>query len=97
MSARQITLPFRRPLRVEPRSDPNADLIGRAYEDGDASVTVIETCMNDERRVMVKRDIDGRTWSMPAWLMRLIIPEGYARVSRGARRRRAYRKEQRAA
>ena len=75
MNARQITLPFRRPVRVEPRAEPNSDLIGRAYEDGDAIVTVIETCMNDERRVMVERDIDGRNWSMPAWLMRLIFKE----------------------
>ena len=74
MSAKQITFPFRaRP--VEPRTDINADLIGRSYEDGDATITVIETCLNDERRVMVERDIDGHAWSMPAWLMRLIFKE----------------------
>lgn len=30
---------------------------------------------------MVERDVDGRTWSMPAWLMRLIFSgkEGKAR------------------
>jgi hypothetical protein len=38
-------------------------------------VTVIGLCLNDDRRVMVQRDIDGRTWSMPAWLMRLIFIE----------------------
>lgn len=75
MNARQITLPFRRPVRVPPQTDPNADLIGRSYEDGDATVTVIETCANDERRVMVERDTDGHTWSMPAWLMRLVFKE----------------------
>ena len=74
MSARQITFPFRA-RRVEPRTDTNADLIGRSYEDGDATITVIETCLNDERRVMVERDIDGHAWSMPAWLMRLIFKE----------------------
>jgi hypothetical protein len=73
MKASQITFPFRA-LPVETR-DPNADLIGRAYEDGDATVTVIETCLSDERRVMVQRDLDGHTWSMPAWLMRLIFKE----------------------
>ena len=74
MSAKQITFPFRA-RRVEPRTDPNADLIGRSYEDGEATITVIETCLNDERRVMVERNIDGHTWSMPAWLMRLMFKE----------------------
>ena len=74
MSARQITLPFRARL-VDTRTDANADLIGRTYEDGDATITVIETCLNDQRRVVVERDIDGHTWSMPAWLMRLVFKE----------------------
>jgi len=49
-------------------------LIGRSYADNDAIITVIEICPRDEGRVMVERD-DGRTWSMPAWLMRLIFME----------------------
>ena len=74
MSARQITLPFRaRHANTQP--DPNHDLIGRAYEEGDATITVIETCLTDSRRVMVQRDLDGHMWSMPAWLMRLIFKE----------------------
>ena len=32
-------------------------------------------CLNDSRRVMVQRDIDGHSWSMPAWLMRLVFKE----------------------
>jgi hypothetical protein len=74
MKANQITFPFRS-VQFESTRDPNADLIGRAYEDGEATVTVIETCLSDERRVMVQRDLDGHTWSMPAWLMRLIFKE----------------------
>ena len=74
MSARQITLPFRS-RRVELGTDTNAELIGRSYEEGDATITVIETCLNDPCRVMVQRDIDGHTWSMPAWLMRLVFKE----------------------
>ena len=74
MSTKQITLPFRS-KRVELRTDKNADLIGRSYEEGDATITVIETCLNDQYRVMVERDIDGHTWSMPAWLMRLVFKE----------------------
>ena len=74
MSARQIALPFRS-KRIEKGMNPNQDLIGRSYEEDDAIVTVIGLCLNDDRRVMVQRDVDGRTWSMPAWLMRLIFME----------------------
>jgi len=74
MSARQIALPFRS-KRIDKSMNPNEDLIGRSYEEDDAIVTVIGLCLNDDRRVMVQRDIDGRTWSMPAWLMRLIFME----------------------
>ncbi|HEX3144159.1 MAG TPA: hypothetical protein VHQ64_09315 [Pyrinomonadaceae bacterium] len=74
MSARQITLPFRA-RRAETQTDANADLVGRSYEDGLATITVVETCFNDQSRVMVKRDLDGHTWSMPAWLMRFVFKE----------------------
>lgn len=74
MSARQITLPFRA-RRAELPADRNADLIGRSYEDGIATITVVETCFNDQSRVMVQRDLDGHIWSMPAWLMRLVFRE----------------------
>lgn len=74
MSARQIALPFRL-KRVDMSANRNHDLIGRSYEEDDSTVTVIGLCLNDDRRVMVQRDIDGRTWSMPAWLMRLIFME----------------------
>ena len=74
MSARQIALPFRS-KRIDQSMNPNEDLIGRSYDEDDAIVTVIGLCLNDDRRVMVQRDIDGRTWSMPAWLMRLIFME----------------------
>lgn len=80
MNAKQITFPFRA-KQVKPEPDPNTDLIGRAYEDGDATVTVIETCLNDQRRVMVQRDLDGHTWSMPAWLMRLVFKEKRKRAA----------------
>lgn len=74
MKPRQVTLPFRsKPAHLQ--TDANADLIGRSYEDGVATITVIETCLNDHARVMVERDLDGHVWSMPAWLMRLIFKE----------------------
>ena len=74
MNAKQFALPFRA-KRMEPEHDRNADLIGHSYEDGIATITVIETSLNDATRVMVQRDLDGHVWSMPAWLMRLIFRE----------------------
>ena len=74
MKSRQITLPFRL-KSAEPRRHPNADLMGRSYQEGEAIITVIEACLSDDRRVIVQRDIDGHSWSMPAWLMRLIFLE----------------------
>jgi hypothetical protein len=74
MKAQQIAFPFRMksPSR---RNAPNTDLIGRSYVDGHATMTVTGVCLNQINRVMVERDLDGRTWSMPAWLMRLIFLE----------------------
>jgi len=74
MHAEQIAFPFRT-KRPDVRNNPSADLIGRSYADGDATITVVSVCLNDDSRVMVERDLDGRAWSMPAWLMRLIFLE----------------------
>lgn len=73
MRERQITLPFR--ARQKKQVNPNVDLIGRSYKEGYSTVTVVETCLNDESRVMLRRDPGGSTWSMPAWLARLIFTE----------------------
>jgi len=80
MNSRQITLPFRLKHR-EPRQNPNFDLIGRSYDENEGVVTVIGVCHDDAGRVMVQRDIDGRTWSMPAWLMRLVFMEKRKRAA----------------
>ncbi len=73
MNTRQIAFPFR--LQRTGRRNPNADLIGRSYEEGYATVIVTGLCLNDDGRVMVRREPGGSTWSMPAWLMRLIFLE----------------------
>ena len=63
MQAEQTAFPFR--FKKPKQSDqPSADLIGRSYADGHAIITVVSVCLNDERRVMVERDLDGRTWSI---------------------------------
>jgi hypothetical protein len=72
MRDRQVTLPFR--ARRKKLANPNVDLIGRSYQEGYSTVTVVETCLNDDSRVMLRRD-SGGTWSMPAWLVRLIFAE----------------------
>lgn len=74
MDAKQIALPFRM-KSAEQRRNPNVDLIGRSYEEDYATVTVIGLCLNDDSRVMVRREPGGSTWSMPGWLMRLIFME----------------------
>lgn len=74
MNKKQIALPFRF-RRTEQRSNRHTDLIGRSYEEGYATVTVTGLCLNDDSRVMVRREPGGAAWSMPGWLMRLIFLE----------------------
>ena len=74
MNTKQITLPFRL-KQTERRRNLNVDLIGRSYKENYATVTVTGVCLNDDRRVMVRREPGGSTWSMPVWLMRLIFLE----------------------
>jgi hypothetical protein len=74
MNAEQFAFPFSA-KKPKPGNSPHTDLIGRSYVDGHATITVVSVCLNDDRRVMVERDLDGRTWSMPAWLMHLIFLE----------------------
>jgi hypothetical protein len=73
MKTRQIALPL--PLKNGEASDPNADLIGRSYDEEYSTVTVTGTCLNDTKRVLLRRDPGGNTWSMPSWLVRLIFIE----------------------
>lgn len=74
MRTEQFAFPFRT-KKAPRRNNPAADLIGRSYVDGHATIRVVGVCPNDDKRVMVERDLDRRTWSMPAWLMHLIFLE----------------------
>ena len=73
MNAQQIAFSFR--LKQPQRNAPNTDLIGCSYKDGYATITVTGVCLDDTNRVIVERDLDGRTWSMPGWVMRLVLLE----------------------
>ncbi len=78
---RQFTLPFRHKLATS-RANSNHDLIGRSYQqDKWATVSVIDVCADDPGRVRVQRDVDGKTWTMPGWLMRLIFLEELKRAA----------------
>lgn len=74
MNAQQIAFSFRM-KQPQRRTAANTDLIGRSYKDGYATIVVTGLCSSDPTRVMVERDLDGRTWSMPGWLMRLVFLE----------------------
>lgn len=72
MSDKQTVFPFRT-KRAERRRHSNDDLIGRSYEEDFSTVTVVGICPHDDRRVTLRRHPGGNTFSMPAWLMRLIF------------------------
>ena len=77
----QFTLPFRHKLPAS-RANSNRDLIGRSYQqDKWITVTVVDVCEDDPGRVKVQRDADGKTWTMPGWLMRLIFLEELKRAA----------------
>ena len=81
MNGRQITLPFRR-RSTESRPNANHELIGRSYQQDEyASVTVTRICAEDAARVVVERDVDGKSWTMPGWLIRLILLEERKRAA----------------
>ena len=73
MNAQQIAFSFR--VKQTQRNAPNTDLIGRSYKDGYATIAVTGVCLDDTTRVIVERDLDGRIWSMPGWVMRLVLLE----------------------
>jgi hypothetical protein len=79
MTAKQIVLPFLR-QKTGRQPNKNTDLIGRAYDEGHQSrVTIVGICAHDDRRVIVQRDVDNRTWSMPGWLIRMVLLESESR------------------
>ena len=81
MNAQQFALPFRNKL-TNSRANSNRDLIGRSYQqDKWITVTVVDVCLDDPGRVEVQRVVDGKTWTMPGWLMRLIFLEEIRRAA----------------
>lgn len=82
MKAEQIVFPFpgvRRESAVKP---PHADLVGRNYTDGASKVRVVAVSPADANQVVVERDLDGKRWAAPAWMIRLAV--GTRNVRRAA-------------
>ncbi len=73
--------------RIEPRpaAEPrpaNADLVGRIFSDGSSDIRVTHVSRANSSQVIVTRTADGKSWAVPAGLVRLIT-EG-ARKARAA-------------
>ena len=54
----------------------NADLVGRIFSDGSADIRVTGVSRTDSSRVIVERRADGKSWTVSAGLVRLIISGG---------------------
>lgn len=59
-------------LTRELRRTPHHDLIGRRFFDGLSSVVVTGICRFNPAQVMVEREMDGKSWSISAQLIRFI-------------------------
>lgn len=62
-------------------SGPNSDLIRRSFSDRDERVVVTGVSRANPAHVVVRRERDGHSWTIPAGIVRMILPP--------ARRRRA--------
>jgi hypothetical protein len=75
MKPEQIVLPLKQIKREtrETAEQANADLVGRSFFDGSTAITVTGVSHTNPRQVVVRRDADGKSWSVPAGLIRLIV------------------------
>lgn len=74
MNAEQIALPFNL-LGLKPagKKQANDDLVGCTFFDGSATITVVRTCPANPNQVVVERDLDGKSWTAPVWLIRTVV------------------------
>ncbi len=75
MMAEQIVLPFRLMRRTKPAKSQagNQDLVGVEYFDGVSDVVVTGVSQSNPKHVFVERESDGKSWTVPAGLIRLIV------------------------
>lgn len=82
-------LGFEPPAADEPKTvtavasagGPNSELIRRTFTDRDERVVVTGVSRANPAHVVVRRERDGHSWTIPAGIVRMILPP--------ARRRRA--------
>jgi len=55
---------------------PYAGLLGRTFFDGSSDVRVVGLCPSNPSHVMLERRADGKRWTAPSSLMRLILGRG---------------------
>jgi hypothetical protein len=55
--------------------DADLDLIGKQFAEGKATITVINRSRATPGHVSVLRNLDGKIWSVPAWMIRRIVGE----------------------
>jgi hypothetical protein len=80
MEAEQIVFPFPGVRREAAAvKAPNADLVGRSYMDGASKVRVVAVNPAVPNQVTVRRELDGRSWVAPAWMIRLAVGAGKGR------------------
>jgi hypothetical protein len=51
----------------------NADLVGSSFSDGRSSLTVAGVSHSKPGHVVVVREGDGHSWTMPAGIVRIIL------------------------
>ena len=51
----------------------NADLIGSSFSDGRSRLTVAGVSHGNAGHVVVVREADGHSWTMPAGIVRIIL------------------------
>lgn len=60
-------------VKAKPAGD---SLLGRTFYDGSSDVRVVGLCPSNPSHVMLERRVDGRRWTAPSSLMRLILRRG---------------------
>ena len=51
----------------------NCDLVGRSFSDGATLLTVSGVSHTNPAHVVVERERDGHSWTMPAGIVRMIL------------------------
>ena len=53
---------------------PNSDLVGRDFQDREERVVVTGVSAATPSHVVVRRERDGHSWTIPAGIVRMILP-----------------------